>query len=136
MMARILVVDDHRHIQRLVGFHLERAGHEVETAGDGAIGLEKVVSFSPDLIILDWVMPNVSGMDMMRSLQADSAHKKIPVVFLTAKAQDGDVTEGWSSGATWYLTKPFNPADLLTVVTRVLEASKEAGDEIGEVDEV
>jgi DNA-binding response OmpR family regulator len=128
-MARILVVDDDRHIQRLVGLHLEMAGHEVELAGDGGIGLEKVVSFSPDIIILDLMMPNVSGMDMMRSLQADSFHSKIPVVFLTAKAEDADVMEGWSSGATWYLTKPFHPEDLLMIVTRVLEAPKETGDE-------
>jgi DNA-binding response OmpR family regulator len=134
-MARILVVDDHHHIQQLVGFHLAKAGHEVEMAGDGVVGLQKVVSFSPEIILLDWVMPNMSGMEMMERLQADDAHRQIPVVFLTAKSRDADVAEGWSSGASWYLTKPFNPADLLSVVARVLEASREGGDESGHTSE-
>ena len=126
-MARILVVDDEKHIVRLVEVNLTQKGHTVEKAFDGIEGLEKVKSFSPDLIVLDRMMPKMDGMEMMRELQANPETADIPVIFLTAKAQDGDVMEGWMSGASSYLTKPFNPRELLLFVDRILTPIPEDG---------
>lgn len=130
-MARILVIEDERHISRLIEVNLDRVGYIVEKAYDGVEGLEKVDSFKPDMIILDRIMPRMDGMEVMAKLQADPDLSKIPVIFLTAKGQDQDVFEGWSAGGSVYLTKPFNPKDLLSFVDRILNAPTKDEDEDG-----
>lgn len=119
-MAKILAVDDHQHIVRLVQVNLEKRGHQVITAFDGDEALQKVRSEHPDLIVCDVMMPRKDGFEVLRELQADPATRDIPVIMLTAKAQDADVFRGWSSGAACYLTKPFNPGELLAFVDRIL----------------
>lgn len=126
-MAKILVIEDERHISRLIEVNLERLGHEIEKAFDGVDGMEKVASFKPDLIILDRMMPRMDGMEVMKNLQISPETSEIPVIFLTAKAQDSDVMEGWVAGASCYLTKPFNPKDLITFVERILDDPVEDG---------
>ena len=98
MAKRVLVVDDEAHIRRLVQVNLEKAGYEVDQAVDGVEGLEKVRTNPPDLIVLDIMMPNLDGMETMKLIQADQELQKIPVIFLTDKAQDRDVFIGWKSG--------------------------------------
>jgi len=122
-MPKILVIEDEKHISRLIEITLQREGHEIEKAFDGVEGLEKVESFKPDLIILDRMMPRMDGMEVMRNLQSNVTTADIPVIFLTAKAQDADVFDGWSSGASCYLTKPFNPNELKLFVNRVITTS-------------
>ena len=95
-MARILIVEDEKHISRLIEVTLVNQGHVIEKAYDGVEGLEKVGSFEPELIVLDRMMPRMDGMEVMKTLQADPSRADIPVIFLTAKAQDDDVAEGWS----------------------------------------
>ena len=126
---KILVVDDERHIVRLVQVNLERAGYQVIAAFDGREALKKVASEKPDLIVLDVMMPVMDGFSALKQLRADAATKDIPVIMLTAKAQDADVFRGWASGVDMYLTKPFNPLELMTFVKRIFEAQ---GDEGGE----
>ena len=117
---KILAVDDERHIVRLIQVNLERAGYQVSTAFDGNEALKKVEGEKPDLIVLDVMMPRMDGFEVLKRLQANPDTRGIPVVMLTAKAQDADVFRGWSSGVSAYLTKPFNPLELVTFVRRIL----------------
>jgi len=126
---KILVVDDERHIVRLVQVNLERTGYQVVTAFDGKEALKKVESDKPDLIVLDVMMPHMDGFEVLKRLKADDKTKNIPVVMLTAKAQDADVFRGWASGVDCYLTKPFNPIELLTFVKRIFESYNEGAQE-------
>jgi len=122
---KILAVDDERHIVRLIQVNLERAGYQVVTAFDGPEALKKVESEKPDLIVLDVMMPRMDGFEVLKRLQANPETREIPVVMLTAKAQDADVFRGWASGVSAYLTKPFNPLELITFVRRILSGFDE-----------
>ena len=125
MAKKILVVDDERHIVRLVQVNLERAGYEILTAYDGVEALEKVKSESPDMVVLDVMMPRMDGFEVLKNLQADPSYQDIPVIMLTAKAQDADIFKGWASGVSSYLTKPFNPRELLVFVERIFQSLNE-----------
>ena len=129
---RILVVDDERHIVRLVQVNLERQGYEVLTAFDGVEALEKVKNEDPDMVVLDVMMPRMDGFEVLKHLQADPKFQNIPVIMLTAKAQDADIFKGWASGVSSYLTKPFNPRELIVFVERIFQSLDEpAGEEEG-----
>jgi two-component system, OmpR family, alkaline phosphatase synthesis response regulator PhoP len=127
MPKKILAVDDERHIVRLVEVNLQRAGYEVVTAYDGREALEKVKSENPDLVVLDVMMPYMDGFEVLKNLKADPSTAEIPVIMLTAKAQDADVFRGWQSGVDCYLTKPFNPMELLTFVKRIFDSLSQSG---------
>ena len=127
MAKKILVVDDERHIVRLVEVNLTRAGYEILTAYDGVEALEKVKADKPDMIVLDVMMPRMDGFEVLKRLQADAGTQDIPVIMLTAKAQDADIFRGWSSGVSSYLTKPFNPRELLTFVERIFQSLEDGG---------
>ncbi|MGV3721512.1 MAG: response regulator transcription factor [Actinomycetota bacterium] len=127
MPKKILAVDDERHIVRLVEVNLQRAGYEVVTAYDGREALEKVQSENPDLVVLDVMMPYMDGFEVLKNLKADPTTAEIPVIMLTAKAQDADVFKGWQSGVDCYLTKPFNPMELLTFVKRIFDSLGNGG---------
>ena len=122
MAQKILIVDDERHIVRLVQVNLERAGYETIAAYDGLECLEKVEEEEPDMIILDVMMPRKNGFDTLKELQINDETKDIPVIMLTAKAQDKDIFIGWQTGVSAYLTKPFNPRELLTFVERIFKS--------------
>ena len=122
MARKILVVDDERHIVRLVEVNLQRAGYEVVTAFDGIEALEKVKAEKPDMIVLDVMMPRKDGFEVLQDLQGSPATSDIPVIMLTAKAQDADIFKGWASGVSSYMTKPFNPRELLTFVERIFQS--------------
>jgi len=125
---RILAVDDEKHIVRLVEVNLQRAGYDVDTAYDGREALEKVKASPPDLIVLDVMMPHLDGFSVLKALKQDATTKHIPVIMLTAKAQDADVFRGWQSGVDSYLTKPFNPLELITFVERILDSAEQKDD--------
>lgn len=129
MAKRILAVDDEKHIVRLIQVNLERAGYEVVTANDGAQALAIVEQDPPDLIVLDWMMPQLNGYETLKKLKADPKTEHIPVVMLTAKSQDQDVLKGWQGGADCYLTKPFNPMELLTFVRRIILDQEQTDDD-------
>jgi DNA-binding response OmpR family regulator len=111
--ARVLVVDDDPVIQKLLKVNFEMEGYEVLSAADGAEGLDQVASGNPDVIILDVMMPKMNGLEVLAALKADDATANIPVILLSAKAQAGDVQAGLDRGANAYVTKPFDPLDLL-----------------------
>ena len=125
---KILAVDDERHIVRLIQVNLERAGFQVITAFDGPEALKKVEADKPDLVVLDVMMPKMDGFEVLKRLQANPETRDIPVIMLTAKAQDADVFRGWSSGVSAYLTKPFNPLELITFVKRIFSGHDEYED--------
>lgn len=115
-MARVLAVDDDPVIQRLLQVNLEMEGYEVELAADGEEALTKVRSFKPEIILLDIMMPKKDGWQVCAELKEDSEFEAVPIVFLSARAQDADVQRGTDLGADAYITKPFDPIDLLELV--------------------
>ena len=120
-MAKILTVDDEPHIIRLMQINLEKAGYTVVTAADGREGLSKVAAERPDLVVMDVMMPYMDGFEALSQLRRNPSTRDLPVIMLTAKAMDSDVAAGYRTGADCYLTKPFNPRELLAFVKRILE---------------
>ena len=116
----ILVADDDADILALVKAVLERSGHEVVAVADGAEALASVRMKRPDLAVLDITMPNVDGLEVLRRLRADVATSSLPVVLLSAQAQEADVKQGFATGATAYVKKPFSPRELVARVTELL----------------
>ncbi len=122
---RVLVVDDDRVIQQLLEVNLELEGYQVAgTASDGQQAMKMARDLSPDLILLDIMMPKMDGLEVCRQLKADPKLSKIPVVLLSARAQDMDIREGLEIGADAYLTKPFDPVELLDVVGRLIAGER------------
>jgi len=128
MPRKILAVDDEKHIVRLVQVNLERQGFEVITAGDGKEALQKVEDERPDLVVLDVMMPYMDGFEVLQTLRRNPATREIPVIMLTAKAQDADVFRGWQSGVDMYLTKPFKPMELVSFVKRIFKSMDDGGE--------
>jgi two-component system alkaline phosphatase synthesis response regulator PhoP len=120
-MARILVVDDHPNIVRLLRRVLERDGHEVIEAGDGEEALEKIRQEQPRLVVLDVSMPKKSGLEVLHEVRADPALRETIIILLTARDQDDQMAHGLQLGADWYLPKPFAPGDITTLVRRFLD---------------
>ena len=129
MARKILTCDDEKHIVRLIQVNLERQGYEVITAFNGVECLEKVKEDRPDLIVLDVMMPEMTGFEVLETLKSDPETENIPVIMLTARAQDSDVLRGWQSGVECYLTKPFNPMELIAFVKRIFSMEDGITDE-------
>ena len=111
-MPFILVVDDEEAIRRLISFNLHKEGFEVGTATTGPEALDKVEERPPDLIILDWMLPGLSGLDVCRLLRGRQKTSGIPIIMLTARAEEVDKVLGLEIGADDYVTKPFSPREL------------------------
>jgi len=122
MPLKVLVCDDERHIVRLIQVNLERQGYNVVTAFDGKEGLEKIRSERPNLVVLDVMMPYMDGFEVLKTIRREPETENLPVIMLTAKAQDKDVFEGYHYGADMYLTKPFNPMELISFVKRIFNS--------------
>ena len=116
----VLVADDDEDILGLVSFRLERSGYEVAAAKDGEEALRLARELSPALVVLDVMMPRLDGYEVARRLREDEATRGIPVILLTALAQEADVARGFESGADDYLRKPFSPQELAARVQAVL----------------
>jgi two-component system, OmpR family, response regulator MtrA len=116
----VLIADDDADILSLVRAVLERAGNEVVSVGDGAQALASVTERKPDLAVLDISMPEVDGLEVLRRLRADSATSELPVVLLSARAQEADVKRGFELGASAYVKKPFSPRELADRVAELL----------------
>lgn len=121
MSKTILVIDDEPGIIEIVRVNLELEGYRVLAAHDGVAGLEAVRAERPDLLILDVMMPRMSGWEVLHHIEADLATTDLPVIMLTVKAADADVVRGLEEGAVEYITKPFDPVDLVQRVHFVLE---------------
>ena len=121
--ATILIVEDDSDIQTLLEFNFQQAGYTVVMASDGEAGLMMVRECQPQLIILDWMMPHMSGLELLRRLRGREATAEIPIIMLTAKADETDRLRGLDSGADDYVIKPFSPAELLARTRALLRRS-------------
>jgi len=123
-MAKILIVDDESDILELVCLNLERKEHETIRAPDGVVGLEKAFSHRPDLIVLDIMLPGIDGYGVFKRLRQDSRTHGIPVIMLSAKADQQDKIYGLELGVDDYVTKPFSPKELVLRIEAVLRRSQ------------
>jgi DNA-binding response OmpR family regulator len=124
--ARILIVDDDPVIVRLLQINFRLEGYEVDTASRGEEALQRVRDHLPDVVILDVMMPGIDGWEVCRKLKENPAVKHVPVIFLSARAQDEDRQRGYALGVDEYVTKPFDPAHLVEIVRSALARSKGA----------
>jgi DNA-binding response OmpR family regulator len=120
MPKKILIVDDEPNIVISLEFLMKKEGFEVAIANDGDDALAKVASFSPDLVLLDVMMPRKSGFEVCEALRADPARSGLKIVMLTAKGRDTEVAKGLAIGADAYMTKPFSTKELLAMVKAML----------------
>lgn len=125
-MTTVLIVDDDPDIRELIAFKLRSLGFTIEAAGDGEAALAAALAAPFDLILLDVLMPKMSGLDVTKQLRANVSTEATPIVLLTAKAQEADVAYGFSLGATDYIIKPFSPRELISRVQAVLERAPTA----------
>ncbi len=133
-MSRILVVEDEAAIAELVAINLRHAGYEVTLAADASTALQSVDHVLPDLVLLDWMLPGQSGLALAKGWRAAARTKALPIIMLTARADEGDKLAGLDGGADDYLTKPFSPKELLARIRAVLRRkAPQALDEAVEV---
>lgn len=127
-MTHVLVVDDDPVIADLVAFRLARFGYDVSIETDGQAGLAAARQLHPDLIILDWMMPRMNGLEMCATLRSDPDERlaRTPVLLLTSRAQEPDLERGFAAGATDYIVKPFSPRELAVRVTALLPPGSSA----------
>ena len=123
-MPHVLVVEDDPVVADLVAFRLQRLGLGVTVETDGESGLAAARRLRPDLVVLDWLMPRMDGLEVCRALRADAdpALARTPVLLLTAKSQDPDLERGFAAGATDFIAKPFSTRELVSRVTAALPA--------------
>lgn len=125
MAYRVLVVDDDPMVTRLVRINLELEDFEVEEAWDGKTAMRMMRENRPDLLVLDIMMPQMDGWEILKLVREDEQLRDLPVVVLTAKVQEEDIARGWRMGADGYIVKPFNPVILADALRKVLEATPE-----------
>jgi two-component system phosphate regulon response regulator PhoB len=120
MPANILLVEDEPAIQELIAFNLAQAGHHVLRASTAEVALTLVKNALPDLVLLDWMLPGASGIDIAKKLRADERTRHVPIIMLTARSDEQDKITGLETGADDYITKPFSPRELLARIKAVL----------------
>jgi two-component system, OmpR family, phosphate regulon response regulator PhoB len=119
-VATILVVEDEADIQELIAYNLEKAGHDVVRAGSGEQARDIVLHALPDLVVVDWMLPGMSGMELARWLRGDKRTGAVPLIMLTARGTETDKLTGLEAGADDYMTKPFSPNELNARIRAVL----------------
>ena len=120
MTATILVVEDEPAIQELIAYNLKQAGHQPLRADNAEQALNLVSNALPDLVLLDWMLPGMSGIDLARRLRNDRRTKSVPIIMLTARSEEQDKLHGLDTGADDYITKPFSPRELNARIKAVL----------------
>src|SRR5690606_19998132 len=126
MGALVLVVEDEQAISELLQYNLEREGFTVQLAGDGEEAMLAIAERRPDLILLDWMLPEVSGIELCRRLQLRPETREIPVIMLTARSEEEDRVRGLDVGADDYVTKPFSMTELVARIRAVLRRTAPA----------
>ena len=119
-MTLALIADDEKNQIELISFHLEKNGFDVIKAEDGETAFELISERRPDIIILDWMMPNDSGISVCRRVRSSKELRHLPIIILSARGEDIDTSHGLSSGADDYITKPFSPIELIARVKSLL----------------
>lgn len=126
MSARILIVEDEAALSTLLAYNLEKEGFTVRVAADGEQAVEALAEEQPDLVLLDWMLPHYSGIEICRRIRRDPATRALPVIMLTAKGEEADRIRGLDTGADDYVTKPFSPAELIARVRALLRRARPA----------
>jgi two-component system phosphate regulon response regulator PhoB len=124
MTAHILIVEDESALVELLRYNLEKEGYRVTVAVDGEEGLSTVEDSKPDLVILDWMLPLVSGLEVCRQIRRKPATRSLPIIMLTARSEETDRVRGLEIGADDYITKPFSPSELMARVRAVLRRAQ------------
>ena len=124
MSVSIHIVEDEQPIITLVKYNLEKEGYKVSSSDNGNEGIEDIKRLFPDLVLLDWMLPDFSGVEICKILKKEKKFKEIPIIMLTAKGEDEDKIKGLNSGADDYITKPFSFPELLARIKALLRRSK------------
>lgn len=122
--SKILIVEDEAPIREMIAFHLSRAGYETLEAEDCRQARELLADERPDLALVDWMLPDMSGLELTRTLKRDNEHEDLAIILLTARADEHDKVSGLEGGADDYVTKPFSPKELIARIQAVLRRSK------------
>ncbi len=127
-LRKVLIVEDEAPIRQMIAFNLTRAGFQVEEAGDCAAAKICIADRRPDLVLVDWMLPDSSGLELTRSLRRDEASRDLPIIMLTARAEERDKVAGLEGGADDYITKPFSGRELLARINALLRRSGQDAD--------
>jgi two-component system phosphate regulon response regulator PhoB len=128
--AKILIVEDEAPIREMIAFHLSRAGYETLEAADCRAARELLADERPDLALVDWMLPDMSGLELTRTLKRDQNNEDLAIIMLTARADEYDKVAGLEGGADDYVTKPFSPRELLARIQAVLRRSSAGESEV------
>jgi two-component system phosphate regulon response regulator PhoB len=129
VVRRILVVEDEAAIRQMIAFNLSRAGFEVDEAEDCGSARLRIADSRPDLLLVDWMLPDSSGLELTRTLRREAANRDLPIIMLTARAEERDKILGLDGGVDDYITKPFSPRELLSRINAVLRRAVPPADE-------
>lgn len=129
MTRQILIVEDELPIREMIAYGLRRAGFEVREAADSRAARSLLADRRPDLLLVDWMLPDMSGLELTRLIKRETATRDLPVIMLTARATEGDKIAGLDGGADDYVTKPFSPRELLSRINAVLRRTPGSSDE-------
>jgi two-component system, OmpR family, response regulator len=121
---QVLIVEDEKPIREMIAFGLKRHGFEVREAEDCRSARAALADKRPDLILIDWMLPDMSGLELARALKRDRETRELPIIMLTARAEEGDKVAGLEGGADDYVTKPFSPRELLARIRAVLRRAQ------------
>ena len=121
MNLRVLIVEDEKALAEILEYNFKKEGYAVDTASDGEIALDKIIFKAPDLVILDWMLPKLSGIELCKKVRSNKKIKNIPIIMLTARGEEEDRLKGLEMGADDYVTKPFSINELLARVKAVLK---------------
>ncbi len=124
MTDKILIVEDEKPISELIGFHLEKQNYLIKFSYDGESAIQEIEHWLPDLILLDWMLPNISGIEVLKRIKRKDNLKNIPIIMLTAKGQEDDKIRGFELGVEDYVTKPFLPSEILARIKSLLKRTK------------
>ena len=120
MKLKVLIVEDENSLLELLKFNFTKDGFKVDTAMDGEMALEKILNKAPDLLVLDWMLPKLSGIELCRRIRKNKEIKNLPIIMLTARGEEDDRLRGLETGADDYITKPFSVNELMARVKAVL----------------
>lgn len=126
MKPCVLIVEDDENISELMRYNIEKAGYRVENVTDGEEALIMANELDPDVILLDWMLPNLSGIEICRRLRRQPETANVPIIMITARAEEADRVRGLETGADDYLTKPFSPRELIARIQAVLRRVRPA----------
>jgi two-component system phosphate regulon response regulator PhoB len=133
---KILIVEDERPIREMLAFNLGRAGYAVQPAADGREARAAIADGFPDIVLMDWMLPDISGLELARQLKRDPQTREIPIIMVTARVEEDDRVTGLDGGADDYIVKPFSPRELLARIRAALRRTSAGDDEVIEAGEL